>query len=212
VTETDVVKPVVEDDPPDFAAWLTQQARGKTNAELSEALRTLVAACIDTGKKGSLRLTITVAPDGDHLIVTDEIAEFVEQHVAAFAHPEAATMLEVSRTFTAARDVAFDQKVTLTSGDVQLKYTEQSQAKAGAKGTIEVPKEFLLWLAPYLGVQPVEVKARLRWRLRDGELAIGYQLHRPDLVEREAFSRIVAGIVEAAEPPLFWGTAPGPVR
>ena len=70
----------IDDDPPDFAAWLTQQGRGTTNEELSEALRTLVKACIATGKKGTLRLTITVAPDGDHLIVSDEIALKTPEH------------------------------------------------------------------------------------------------------------------------------------
>lgn len=79
-TEPTTQQPAVDDDPPDFAAWLTQQARGKTNDELSESLRTLVAACIDTGKKGTLRLTITVEPDGDHLIVKDEIAVKCPEH------------------------------------------------------------------------------------------------------------------------------------
>jgi hypothetical protein len=70
----------VDDDPPDFAAWLTQQAKGKTNTELSEALQTLVRACLDTGKKGTLTLRITVEPDGDHLIVKDEIAVKCPEH------------------------------------------------------------------------------------------------------------------------------------
>ena len=79
-TEPTTDKPTVDDEPQDFAAWLTQQGRGTTNQELSEALRTLVKACIDTGKKGTLRLTVTVAPDGEHLIVSDEIAVKCPEH------------------------------------------------------------------------------------------------------------------------------------
>jgi len=60
-----------------FADWLRDQSRGKTHDELSEGLRDLVAKVIDTGKKGTLTLVITVEPmpksDGNALVVTDEI-------------------------------------------------------------------------------------------------------------------------------------------
>jgi hypothetical protein len=79
-TQSSIDQRTVEDEPPDFAAWLTQQAKGKTNAELSEALMTLVKACLDTGKKGTLRLTFTVEPEDDHLIVKDEIVLKVPEH------------------------------------------------------------------------------------------------------------------------------------
>lgn len=45
-----------------FADFLREQARGETHDELSVALQTLVAAVIDTGKAGSLSLTIKVKP------------------------------------------------------------------------------------------------------------------------------------------------------
>lgn len=87
----------LDDEPPDFAAWLTQQAKGKTNAEMSEALRTLVRACLDTGKKGTLKLTITVKPDGDHLIVSDEIGLNTPEHnrpaAVWFAEPDTGALV-----------------------------------------------------------------------------------------------------------------------
>ena len=60
-----------------FSDWLRDQSRGKTHDELSEGLRDLVAKVKDTGKKGTITLTVTVEPmpksDGSALIVTDEI-------------------------------------------------------------------------------------------------------------------------------------------
>lgn len=146
------------------------------------------------------------------LIDQAAFAEFIEQYASSVVKPDAATMLEVARSFTAARDVQFAQAVNLTSSDVQLRYEETTTARAGQKGTLDVPREFTLLLTPYLGVEPVEMVARLRWRLRDGHLAIGYQLHRPDLVARDAYSRMAASIAVTASAPLYWGVAPDAVR
>lgn len=57
----------------DFAAWLTQQNRGRTNTELSAALTELIKQCRATGRKGTLQLTISVTPEGDHFLASDEI-------------------------------------------------------------------------------------------------------------------------------------------
>lgn len=59
-----------------FAAWLQAQASGKTHDELSEALWDLTERVRDTGKRGTLALTITVEPlkdDPSVLCVSDEI-------------------------------------------------------------------------------------------------------------------------------------------
>jgi len=66
-----------------FAAWLQEQARGKTHLELSEALHDLVAKVRDTGKKGTLVLKVTVEPldhDGDAMKVTDAIELKLPEH------------------------------------------------------------------------------------------------------------------------------------
>lgn len=51
--------------------------RGKAAHDLTEKLHELIAACVDTGKKGELVLRITVEPDKDdesRMKVTDQIA------------------------------------------------------------------------------------------------------------------------------------------
>jgi len=58
-TSTDTTN---KDDAPDFAATLAQLAKGKTNTQLSEQLREVVAAVAKTKKNGKLQITINVKP------------------------------------------------------------------------------------------------------------------------------------------------------
>lgn len=69
---------MVVDNPPirPFADWLREQAQGRTHDEMGEAIYDLAARVRDTGKKGSVTLTIVVEPmKGDErvLVVSDEI-------------------------------------------------------------------------------------------------------------------------------------------
>ena len=66
-----------------FATWLLEQSGGKTHEELSNALYDLVARVRDTGKKGTVSLTVTVGPlkgDIDVLVVSDEIKLRLPEH------------------------------------------------------------------------------------------------------------------------------------
>ena len=48
----------------DFAEFLTEFGHGAVNRELTTQLRELVAACSETGRKGSITLRINVKADG----------------------------------------------------------------------------------------------------------------------------------------------------
>lgn len=66
-----------------FADWLREQSGGKTHEELGVALFDLVGRVRDTGKKGTVTLTISVAPlknDVDVLVISDEIKLRVPEH------------------------------------------------------------------------------------------------------------------------------------
>lgn len=68
-----------------FADWLLEQSHGRTHTELGEGLRDLVAKCLETGKAGTLSLTIKVKPmdandDQSPLVVSDEIKLRLPEH------------------------------------------------------------------------------------------------------------------------------------
>lgn len=66
-----------------FADWLREQSKGTSHEELSEGLHTLIQRVRDTGKRGSVVFTVTVAPlkdDIDVLVVSDEIKLKLPEH------------------------------------------------------------------------------------------------------------------------------------
>lgn len=65
-----------------FSEWLGIQRKGKLAEELATALADVNRAVIDTGKPGSLTLTIKVKSAGDEVsvIVTDEVKAKLPEH------------------------------------------------------------------------------------------------------------------------------------
>lgn len=67
-----------------FADWLREQSHGKTHEEMGEGLHQLVARVLETGKTGTISLTIKVKPmedsDESPLLITDEIKLRLPEH------------------------------------------------------------------------------------------------------------------------------------
>lgn len=146
------------------------------------------------------------------LLDQETFAEFLEDNARLIVEPDAATMYEVARSFQARSNADFSRVVRVDNGDVQMTWNEQTEAKVGAgKGTFDVPASFTVRLAPFVGTPMQELTARLRWRLREGRLGIGYALLRPDLVVREAFQDVVATVNGDLNSPVLLGVAPKPL-
>ena len=110
-----------------FAAWLQEQSGGKTHIELGEGLHDLIAKVRDTGKGGSLTLTVKVKPlkdDIDVLIVTDEIKLNLPEHdrKASMFYPDEHGNLTRSDprqlTFDGLREVPAPPGVNTDTGEI----------------------------------------------------------------------------------------------
>lgn len=148
-----------------------------------------------------------------------DFAEFLQDYAPSILRPDGATLLEVAMNFKAHRKAEFESAVDLETGDVSFQYTEQTTAKTAPKaGQIEVPREFVVALSPFLGMDPVAVTARLRFNVEKDGLQIGFRLVRPDLVRRDAFAAIRTTIANGLDSldsigvPVLLGAAPQPVR
>ncbi|GAA1030748.1 MULTISPECIES: DUF2303 family protein [Amycolatopsis] len=148
-----------------------------------------------------------------------DFAEFLQDYAPSILRPDGATLLEVAMNFKAHRKAEFESAVDLETGDVSFQYTEQTTAKTAPKaGQIEVPREFVVALSPFLGMDPVAVTARLRFNVEKDGLQIGFRLVRPDLVRRDAFAAIRTKIADGLDSldaigvPVLLGSAPQPVR
>lgn len=139
-------------------------------------------------------------------------AEIIEDGLDDIAWPDPATMLEVSRTFSASVGHTFRQAARLRDGATQLVHEETIDAKAGGSGEVTIPEEFRLLVAPFIGSEVREVAVRLRFRLNGGKLTIGYALPLAERLNAKAFEEVSAGASEALGATVLVGRAPEPTR
>lgn len=144
--------------------------------------------------------------DGQMMNQTD-FATLIEDGQDEVREPNAATLLELAMTFHAKTNVKFRSAIVLQSGQRQLNYEEATEAGAGRDGKLEIPAEILLGISPFEGTEPYALRARLRYRLNNGALTIGYQLIRPHEVLDSAFEDAKSKIAEI-DVPVFEGTPP----
>ncbi|MFE0021935.1 YfdQ family protein [Amycolatopsis sp. NPDC059021] len=209
-------------DPSDFAAYVTRLATASTTVWADQDSLKVTATFNDHANGFSAgwrdhRAVLKLKHDDDwkawlrqdgSLLSQEDFAEHLEDRAHTIVNPDTATMLEIALTFQTRRNASFSRGARLNSGDVQLAWSEETTAKAGASGRLEVPAEFTIAVAPFFGLPATEVTARLRWRIRDGQLGIGYRLDRPDLVHRKAFADVRQMLADSLDAPVLLGAAP----
>lgn len=134
-------------------------------------------------------------------------ANHVEDRLIDIVVPEAAELLEIAQSFEANTNVSFQSANVLATGERQFMYREETDARAGRSGTLTIPKEFTISLQPFEGAALFELTARLRYKLRDGKLTLGYQLVRPKDVLRAAFVSVSDEIAAGVNAPVFLGVS-----
>lgn len=193
-----------------FVAYVNRHAVAGTEAFAHTNSSTVIAvidsheASVDGGsgwQKHTVRLALEKSKpwlaweeaDG-HLFAQDEFADFLDDRYLDVIEPVPARMIEIARTFQAHTKVAFESSIREASGDVKLNYTEDTAAKAGQKGDIEIPARIQLALRPYIGGPIYSLWANFRYRLRGGAVSLGFKLERPENVLDAAFADIVTEI------------------
>ncbi|MGW7495399.1 DUF2303 family protein [Streptomyces luteogriseus] len=139
------------------------------------------------------------------LLGQEEFAEFLEDHLPELLEPSSADMLEIAQSLQAATKVDFQSGVRLSSGQRQFQYVETTTTKAGQKGQLTVPETFVIGLIPFEGSEGYRLTARLRYRITDRGLRMGYKLERPADVLRTAFTDVVNVIDGDIEQPVMNG-------
>lgn len=136
----------------------------------------------------------------------ERFAEHLEDHLADIIHPAGAEMLKVAQTLQATTRVSFQSGFRLVDGQRQLFYVEEINGTAGARGELAIPTEFRLGLPIFRGLSVAdELRARLRYRIRHGELALSYVLDRAEERVTTAFNAVVDEIAQGTGRPVFRG-------
>lgn len=120
----------------------------------------------------------------------DAFAELLEDGLGEIAEPAGAQLLEIATTMSGKTDVTWEAATRLDNGAIAAKYVEEVQAKAGTRGDLEIPTAFTLVMSVFHGEDPVQVEARLRWRLRGGKILLSFKLDNPHRAVQESIDRM----------------------
>lgn len=151
-----------------------------------------------------------------------EFAEFIEARALDVVDPDHARLIEIATTFEAKSNADFGSAVRLDNGEVKFEYTETTTAKAGSKGSLDIPKTLKLAIRPYIGGPIYHVFAQFRYRVNSGDLKLGFALERPDAIldaafadvvteirdgktEKKAGEEVATRIFDGIEAPIFYG-------
>jgi uncharacterized protein YfdQ (DUF2303 family) len=137
----------------------------------------------------------------------EDFAEFIEDNLDDVATPPKADFLDIVTYLQATRTVNFRSGVRLASGAIQFEHAEDVQAKVGP-GSVAVPSEFTLGIAPVFGMPSYEVPVRFRYRLRDGTLTLGIKLQRVETMMARILEDVVQKIEKGANISVLDGLPP----
>jgi uncharacterized protein YfdQ (DUF2303 family) len=206
----------------DAVSWLAYYGKHHDDSSevYSDSERLTVTAVLDAhsadeaswqGHRLTLALRTTdawkqwIALDGK-LMGQEQFAEFIEDHLPDLLEPNSATMLEIAQSIQGVAKAEFQSGTRLSSGERKLAYVETINAKAGQKGELVIPEQFIVGLVPFEGSDGYRLTARLRYRINGGPIQLGYKLERPADTLRTAFGDVVKDIAEQISEPVMNGT------
>lgn len=139
-----------------------------------------------------------------HLKGQLDFARFLEENAVDVIAPDGAELLEVCRDLQSKRKVDFRKAVRTSGGGESFEYSEESETKAKTGG-VEVPTQFKLSIPVYFDGAATELFAFLRFKIDEGNLTLGYVLHRAEHVRQAVFRQIVLDVGERTQCPVVFG-------
>lgn len=129
-------------------------------------------------------------------------AEFLQDNLPDVTEPEGAALLEMALNFEAVQAGRFVATQRLQNGNHDLQWKSENNAS----GSVQLPEHLTLSIPVFENEAPRQITARLRYRLKEGTLAIWYELVRPHKVLEAAFRETWARIAKDTSVPLLLGT------
>lgn len=137
----------------------------------------------------------------------EEFASFIESRQIDIIEPSGADILELVQTIKQTTSVEFESAKRLSDGQTVIVHRETSTATAGTKGEFAVPEQFVIGIKPYETAQPYRVVAHLRTRVKEGRLALGIVLERPEDILDAAFTEVHQAVAAVLpQHPVFVGS------
>lgn len=143
------------------------------------------------------------ASDGVKMTQADFVS-FIEDNAMDVTEPSPASMMEIARDLSVKSDAEFSSAVRTQSGGVQLSYVDNVKGSYGT-GKLDIPEAFKVRFSAFDGSVPVEIAARLKFRLASGKLTIWYELIRAHKILDAEFQRACDLISEGAKTEVLMG-------
>jgi uncharacterized protein YfdQ (DUF2303 family) len=116
-----------------------------------------------------------------------EFATHVEENLASIQSPPAADLLEVCQNLEGTVSAKFRSGSRLRDGSRQFQWSEEVDAGGGHNGEMIIPHDIAIHVALFEGSEPITVSARLRFRIQEGHLRLGYAIPEMADLERGVF-------------------------
>ncbi len=131
----------------------------------------------------------------------DEFAHFLEENATDVLHPEAGSLIEIARDLEAVQGVNFKSSFRTENGDRAFRYEEETRTT----GQVVVPRKFTVDIPIYAGEEPMQLEARLTFRVTSGGLLLGFNWHRVEYARQALFRQIAFKVTEDTGVPVFFG-------
>lgn len=105
-----------------------------------------------------------------------DFALFLEDVMPYINQPAAAELYEIVSTLSAKTSVDFKSGVRTDNGQVSITYNENIDASAGREGKLNIPEQIVFGIQVHRGGSHYALPARFRYRIKDGNLRMYYDL------------------------------------
>jgi hypothetical protein len=135
----------------------------------------------------------------------DELSEAGQVYVNALKTDVATQqqLFELSRGLDVHSDETVKQHAKLTSGEAQIVFSTEHKTSDGKP--LRVPGVFLIGIPVFKNGPVYRIIARLRYRVKEGEIKFQYELWAADRSFDDAFQQACARVVAETELPIFFG-------
>jgi hypothetical protein len=158
-----------------------------------------------------LRLSDRLAPwrSADRqLLSQQEFVEFLEDHIADVADPDAADLIELVQWLSGHIGTTWSSAISTKDGARRLTWEESmtSGGKVRTGGTQDIPGEMTIRVPLFQNdrhPEHVDIVARLRIRVRDGRVTLGFILDNLDTLIEDRMDRVVELVGLAGHGPVL---------
>ena len=105
-----------------------------------------------------------------------DFALFLEDVMPYINQPAAAELYEIVNTLQAKTSIDFKSGSRTDNGQVSLTYNENIEASAGRQGSLNIPEQIVFGIQVHRGGEHYALPARFRYRIKDGSIALWYDL------------------------------------